>query len=305
MTYKPVQIEQAGRDKPPASHSAPAPPRPRAPALKATGWRLFLRTVWARAYPRIIGQQREPAWVFFETFLPFLTTVGYVYVYRAIQAPEAYVGFAVMGGAMTAFWLNVMWSMSAQLYWDKEQGNLPLYIMSPTSLMAILLGMALGGMLATSLRAAIILVLGTWLFQIPFAVSSYAQLFAVFLLTMTALYGLGMIFGSLFLLFGRDAWQITTMLQEPVYFVSGFYFPIRNFGYALALGASILPLTLGMDAMRQLVFANGPALGFLSVPVELSVLAVMAVAFIALARLCLGFMERKARDEGTLTDRRR
>lgn len=272
---------------------------------KASGLRLFLRTVWARAYPRIVGQQREPAWIFFETFLPFLTTVGYVYVYRAIRAPEEYIGFAVMGGAMTAFWLNVMWSMSAQLYWDKEQGNLPLYIMSPASLMAILLGMALGGMLATSLRAVVILVLGTWLFQIPFVVSSYLQLFAVFMLTMTALYGLGMIFGSLFLLFGRDAWQITNMLQEPVYFISGFYFPIRNFGYALALGASILPLTLGLDAMRQLVFANGPALGFLSVPVELTILAVMAAAFIALARLCLAIMERKARDEGTLTDRRR
>jgi ABC-2 type transport system permease protein len=278
--------------------------QPAAPS-KAGGWRLFLRTVWARAYPRIIGQQREPAWVFFETFLPFLTTVGYVYVYRAIRAPEEYVGFAVMGGAMTAFWLNVLWSMSAQLYWDKEQGNLPLYIMAPTSLMAILLGMALGGMLATSLRAALILALGTWLFQIPFVVSSYAQLFAVFLLTMTALYGLGMIFGSLFLLFGRDAWQVANMLQEPVYFLAGLYFPVKSFGFAIALGASILPLTLGMDAMRQLVFASGPALGFLSVQVELAILAAMAAGFIALARLALGAMERRAREEGTLTDRRR
>jgi ABC-2 type transport system permease protein len=269
------------------------------------GWRLFLRTVWARAYPRIVGQQREPAWVFFETFLPFLTTVGYVYVYRAIRAPEEYIGFAVMGGAMTAFWLNVLWSMSAQLYWDKEQGNLPLYIMSPASLMAILLGMALGGMLATSLRALLILALGTWLFQIPFVVSSYVQLFAVFLLTMTALYGLGMIFGSLFLLFGRDAWQVANMLQEPVYFLAGLYFPVKSFGFVVALGASILPLTLGMDAMRQLVFANGPALGFLSAQVELAILAAMAALFIALARLALGAMERRARDEGTLTDRRK
>lgn len=272
---------------------------------KATGWRLFLRTVWARAYPRIVGQQREPAWLFSETFLPFLTTVGYVYVYRAMQAPEAFIGFAVMGGAMTAFWLNVMWGMSTQLYWDKEQGNLPLYIMAPTSLMAILLGMALGGMVATSFRAAIILVLGAWLFQIPFVVSSFAMLFGVFLLTMVALYGLGMIFGSLFLLFGRDAWQVANMLQEPVYFVAGFYFPVKSFGFAVALAASILPLTLGMDAMRQLVFADGPSLGFLSVEVEITALAVMSAAFIALARFCLHLMERKAMDEGTLTDRRR
>jgi ABC-2 type transport system permease protein len=270
-----------------------------------TGLRLFVRTVLARAYPRVIGQQREKAWIFFETALPFLAMVGYVLVYRAMRAPEAYVGFVVMGGAMTAFWMNVMWSMSAQLYWEKESGNLALYIMAPNSLMAILLGMAMGGMFATTLRAAVILVLGTWIFQVPFTVLSFAQLFAVFSLTMIALYGLGMLFASLFLLFGRDAWQVVSMLQEPVYFVSGFYFPVRSFGFALALAASILPLTLGMDAMRQLVFAGGPSLGFLSVRLEIGLLAALAVGFVGAAKYWLGYMERRAVAEGTLTDRRR
>jgi ABC-2 type transport system permease protein len=275
------------------------------PVHKATGWMLFWRTIWARAYPRIIGQQREPVWVLMEIFLPFLTTVGYVYVYRAIGAPNDYVGFAVLGGAMTAFWLNVMWSMSTQLYWDKEQGNLPLYIMSPAPLMAVLLGMAIGALLATSLRAGVIMILGGLLFDVPFTVSNYAQLFAVFVLTMTALYGLGMVFGSVFLLFGRDAWQITQMMQEPIYFISGFYFPIRTFNFVIALGASVLPLTLGMDAMRQLVFASGPSLGFLSVQIELIILTGLAIAFVALAKICLDIMERKAINEGALTDRRR
>lgn len=269
------------------------------------GWRLFLRTILARSYPRIIGQQREKAWIFFETFLPFVATAGYVYVYRAIQAPEDYIGFAVVGGAMTAFWLNVMWSMSAQMYWEKETGNLALYIMAPNSLMAILLGMAMGGIFATTLRAAVILVLGTWFFHVPFAVTDFLQLFAVFVLTMVALYGLGMLFASLFLLFGRDAWQITNMLQEPVYLLSGFYFPVKSFGFAVALTASILPLTLGLDAMRQLVFASGPALGFLSVPIEIGVLILLSVAFITAAKYWLDRMERLAVQEGTLTDRRR
>lgn len=269
------------------------------------GWRLFLRTVFARAYPRLIGQQREKTWIFFETFLPFLSTVGYVYVYRAMQAPADYVGFAIMGGAMTAFWLNVMWSMATQLYWDKEAGNLPLYIISPCPLMGILCGMALGGMLATSLRALVILVLGTLLFHIPFVVASFAQLFAVFVLTMVALYGLGMLFGSVFLLFGREAWQISQMLQEPIYFVSGFYFPVKNFGLVAGLAASILPLTLGMDAMRQLVFASGPSLGLLSVPVEIGLLVLLALGFVGAAWATLGWMERQAIQEGTLMDRRR
>lgn len=264
-----------------------------------------MRTIIARAYPRVVGQQRERAWIFFETFLPFLATSGYVFVYRAIQAPEDYIGFAVIGGAMTAFWLNVMWSMSAQLYWEKETGNLALYIMAPNSLMAILLGMALGGMFATTLKAAVILILGSLVFHVQFTVSSFVQLFGVFSLTMAALYGLGMLFASLFLLFGRDAWQITNMLQEPVYFLSGFYFPVRSFGFALAAAASFLPLTLGMDAIRQLAFASGPTLGFISVPIEIGVLAVLAVAFVAAAKYWLDRMERLAIQEGTLTDRRR
>jgi ABC-2 type transport system permease protein len=272
---------------------------------KDLGWRLHLRTILARAYPRVIGQQREKAWIFFETFLPFLATCGYVFVYRAMQAPEDYIGFVVMGGAMTAFWLNVMWSMSAQMYWEKETGNLALYIMAPNSLMAILLGMALGGMFATSLRAVVIIVLGTLLFNVQFAVSSFLLLLLVFLLTMAALYGLGMLFASFFLLFGRDAWQLSNMMQEPIYFISGFYFPIKTFGFAVALGASILPLTLGMDAMRQLVFESGPSLGFLSVPLEIGALVLLALFFIAAARIWLNKIERLAIEEGTLTDRRK
>ena len=271
----------------------------------ATGMRLFVKTVFARAYPRIIGQQREKAWIFFETFLPFVATAGYVFVYRAIRAPEDYVGFVVMGGAMTAFWMNVMWGMSAQLYWEKENGNLPLYIMAPNSLMAMMLGMALGGLFSTGLRAGVVLILGSWLFHVSYAVTNLGLLLLVFGLTLVALYGLGMLFASVFLLMGRDAWQVVQLLQEPVYFLAGFYFPVRSFGFTIALAASVVPMTLGLDAMRQLVFASGPTLGFLTVPIEIGGLAILSVIFVALAKYWLDKMERVAVREGTLTDRRR
>jgi len=274
-------------------------------ARRDSGWRLFVRTVLARAYPRVVGQQRQRISLFFDTLLPFMATAGYVFVYRAIKAPADYVGFVVLGGAMTAFWLNVLWGMSLQLYWEKESGNLALYIMAPSQMMAILLGMALGGMFASSLRALVIVVLSGWLFHVPFAASNVPLLAAVFGLTLAALYGLGMLFASVFLLFGRDAWQVNNVLQEPVYLLSGFYFPVRSFGVLVATLASILPLTLGLDAMRQLVFASGPTLGFVSVPVETGVLVALAVGFILGARFWLGAVERLAVREGTLTDRRK
>ena len=69
---------------------------------------LFLRTMIARAYPRIVGQNREPSWVLIDVGLPLLGTSAYVFIYRALRAPEEYIGFVILGGAMTAFWLNVL-----------------------------------------------------------------------------------------------------------------------------------------------------------------------------------------------------
>ena len=274
-------------------------------AEKVTGWRLFLKTIGARAYPRVIGMQREMSWLFFDVFLPMLGVSAYVFVYRAIGAPEEYVGFVVVGGAMTAFWLNILWSMSSQLYWEKETGNLGLYIMAPNSLMAILLGMAIGGLVATALRAVAIIVLGSLLFQVQYSVTSFTQLLAVFFLAMTALYGMGMMSASFFLLLSREAWHIANLAQEPVYLVSGFYFPIKSFNFWIAATASLIPLTLGLDAMRQLVFPSGAALGFLNVTIEIAILIVLCVVFLAGAKFLLDYMERLAIREGRITESRR
>ena len=272
---------------------------------KNTGVRLFFQTVWARAYPRIIAQHREKSWVFFDIFMPLLAVFAYVFVYQAIHAPEEYIGFVVMGGAMTAFWMNVLWSMSSQLYWEKEQGNLALYIMAPNSMMSILLGMALGGLVATTLRALVIIVLGSWFFHISYEVASFGQLFFVFTLAMIALYGMGMMFASLFLLLSREAWHLSNLAQEPVYLFSGFYFPIKNFNFWVAATASIIPLTLGLDAMRQLVFSTGATLGFLNVSVEIGILTGLCVIFLLGAKLLLSHMEKLAIREGRLTESRR
>lgn len=264
----------------------------------------FVQTVIARAYPRVIGAQREKSWLFFDLFLPILAVSAYVFVYRAIGAPEAYVGFVVIGGAMTAFWMNILWSMSTQLYWEKEQGNLALYIMAPVSMMAVLLGMALGGMLATTLRALVIILLGYLVFEVQFTVSSFGALFITFVLTMTSLYGLGMMTSSLFLLFGREAWHLANLATEPVYLLSGFYFPVRSLNFWVAVVSSLIPLTLGLDAMRQLVFPIGKVLGFLPVPVELGALAVLSGVFLATAYYLLSRMEKLAVREGRLTESR-
>ncbi len=271
---------------------------------KDVGWRLFVRTVLGRAYPRVIGAQREKSWMFFDIILPFGAVAAYVFVYRAIRAPEEFVGFVIVGGAMTAFWLNILWSMSTQVYWEKETGNLALYIMAPGAMTASLLGMAVGGLFATTLRAAGILILGSWLFHVQYAVASFPLLLLIFVLAMTALYGMGMMGASLFLLLGREAWHLANLAQEPVYLLSGMYFPIKSFNFWIAAAASLIPLTLGLDAMRQLVFQSGPTMGFLNVEIETSALVALSLLFLFAAWWLLRYMERLAIREGRITESR-
>jgi ABC-2 type transport system permease protein len=272
---------------------------------KLTGLQLFWAMMWARAYPRLIGLWREPSWLAFETILPLMGTMSYVFVYRALKAPDEYIGFVVFGGAMTAFWLNILWSMATQLYWDKDAGNLELYIVAPGPVMAVLLGMAIGGMFMASVRAFIVLTVCSLVFHVTYQVDNLLAVAGIFVTTMAALYGMGMLLASVFLASGREAWHISNLLQEPIYLASGFYFPVRALGALIATFASLIPLTLGMDAMRQLMFKSDPPVGFLPVPVEFGALVVLAVIFFFAARYALLTLEQIGRREGRLIERRR
>ena len=260
-----------------------------------------LRAVVGRAYPRIIGLTREPSWVFFEILLPFLAVSAFVFVYRALEAPEEFIGFVVLGGAMTAFWLNVVWMMAAQFYWEKDQGNLELYFTAPMHLMSILAGMAIGGLVMTSSRALAVIGIGSLLYGVSYQIEQPVLLAFVFLLTMIPLYGMGMLFASLFLLWGREAFHLAQLLQEPIYFLGGVNFPLRAIGPLAGVVIATLPLGVGLDAMRQLAFVSSGVRGVLPVGIEIAILAAMGVIFIAGARLALGYLEHLARKEGRLT----
>ena len=57
-------------------------------------------------------------------------------------------------------------------------------------------------------------------------------------------------------MWGREAWHLTQFLVEPVYFVSGLNFPIARLGILGSVAIALLPLAVGLDAMRQLAFAD-------------------------------------------------
>jgi len=272
-----------------------------------SGWsgrelRLNLRAVYARTYVRAVGSLREPLWITTDAVLPAFGMCAFVLLYRALGAPRSFETLAVMGGILSTYWINVLWGMGAQLYWEKQQGQLQLYFIAPCSRMAILTGMALGGVLMTTLRTAFAILVGFGLLGVRFQPFDVGALLLVFLASMGALYALGMTMSSLFLLYGREAWHLSNALQEPVYFMSGLYFPLRTLGAFGGVLAGLVPLGLGVDAMRQVVL-GAHAHGLFPVPIETALLFTLAVLFLALARLSLAHLERLSKREGRLTQR--
>src|SRR5207247_159048 len=150
----------------------------------------------------------------------------------------------------STYWTNVLWGMGAQLYWEKQQGQLQLYFAAPCSRLSILTGMALGGVAMTTVRSVVGIALGFGLFGVRVEPFALWRLILVFTATMGALYALGMTLASLFLLYGREAWHVCNALQEPVYFLSGLYFPLRTLGALGMIAAGLTPLAPGVDAIR-------------------------------------------------------
>ncbi|MDV3276871.1 MAG: ABC transporter permease [Nitrososphaerales archaeon] len=267
--------------------------------MKSSAW---LRAMKARALVRLWSIFGEPLWIVVNMGFPVLSSLALSLLYVSAGL-AAYTGFAILGGVMVSFWGNVLWSMASQFNWDKEEGLFEVYLTSPTPMSALLIGMSVGGIVGTVPSAAIVTAIGWALFHPPIA-PSWGAVILTFSLTLTALYAMGMTLSSLYLADGRSAESLNEVLQEPVSMLSGVYFPsIGNFSpfpFALQVAASLIPLTLGMDALRRSLFFSQ---GLAAVWPNLVALAVMSVVLLGLASFALRALENKGRRDGTITVR--
>jgi len=260
---------------------------------------LWAKVVIARALIRVIAMYGDPLWILVNVGGPLLTSTALAFLYRFAGLPQ-FTGFAILGGGIAAYWGNVLWSMASQLSWDKRSGMLYLYITSPAPLTALLIGMSLGGILGTLPSSIAVLITGTLLFKPPFSPPTIT-LVLIFMLTLVALYGMGIALSSLYLFLSREAEEINEALYEPVSFLSGIYFPSIGRSSPLPIAiqavAALIPLTIGMDSLRRTVFY---AEGLSELWPNIALLAAMAVTSIYIGLKMLSYIERRGRETGDI-----
>lgn len=274
---------------------------------------LWLKTTYARAWVRTKSIYGEPLWVAVNIGFPFFTSIALALLYQSAGLASG-AGFAVLGGVMVSFWGNVLWSMASQFNWDKQQGLFEIYVTSPAPMSAILVGMSLGGILGTAPSAAMVAILGSLIFGIP-ASPVWPAVALVFGLTLASLYAMGMALSSLYLVYGREADSVNEALHEPVSFLSGVYFPTSFPSFsALQAVALLIPLGVGMDALRKTLFTCPPAGNCIpatfqsvlpTIYLNITLLSVMGAVLLLASSKALKILEKKGREKGTIAVRLR
>lgn len=232
---------------------------------------LWLRQLkrYIRSKSRIVGSLAQP--------LLFLLAMGYGFGSVFQKAGQGnYINFLVPGIIGMSIIFTSMAS-GMEVIWDRQFGFLKETMVAPMPRLNIMIGRTLGGATVATMQGVIVffmsLIFGfrpdNWLIA-PLVIP---VMFLVSLL-FTAL---GTMVASL--LEDMQGFQlIMNFVVMPIFFLSGALFPLQGLPKAIAIAASLDPLSYGIDAFRFLLIGASHR----GLELNLSVLGIVTVILLTL-----------------------
>jgi len=156
----------------------------------------------------------------------------------------------------------------------------------------VAIGKALGGSTIALLQAAILLLLAP-VIGIKLGLVVVLKLLGMLFLIAFSLTSLGITVASR--METMEGFQIVmNFLVLPLFFLSGAMFPMKGMPPWLETLMRLDPLTYGVDALRNIMFADSPAREFMvqfPLSTDLAVVAAMSLAFITAGTLAFNRSE--------------
>ena len=139
---------------------------------------------------------------------------------------------------------------------ERERGNMELLIATPVSRSELMVGKVLPYAAIGLLQTTLVLVLGTWLFQVPIR-GSLLDIYLAAVLLVLANLALGLLISTR----ARSqfqAMQMTLFLFLPSILLSGFMFPFAGMPRPVQWLAEVLPLTHFLRLVRGIMLRGAP-----------------------------------------------
>ncbi len=189
-----------------------------------------------------------------------------------------YPGIIVMTCLFTSMFYGVY------VLWDKRLDFLKEVLVAPLRRSSIFLGKVLGGITDAILQVLIMMVLAPY-----FGVHlgwNLVPIFAFLIVLITGLVSVGLAIGSV--VESPEAFGlINSMINFPLFFLSGALFPLTDLPVWLTIFTRINPVTYGVDAMRTLMLG----IGTFSLALDAAVLALFAAVMIGIGTYAFGKMK--------------
>jgi len=158
--------------------------------------------------------------------------------------------------AMTLLFSSIRSGIS--IIWDKEFGFMKEILVAPVSRTTIIAGKALGASTNSLVQGMIVLLLAPLIGFWPSPGLVLAAIPLMFLISV-GLECIGLILGIM--LDSLEGFQmIMSLLNMPMFFLSGAIFPLTGAPAALVTASYFDPLTYGVDLLRQLLVGEGGVL---------------------------------------------
>jgi ABC-2 type transport system permease protein len=169
------------------------------------------------------------------------------------------------------------------IVWDREFGFMREMLVAPVSRSALVLGKAVGGGSVAVVQGVVLIVVAPFI-GVDLTVGRVFALLGALLLLAFALTAFGIVLSSR--MERMESFQmVMALVMQPMIFLSGAVFPLRNLPDWLTVLTRVNPATYGVDLCRRAILPNAEALtwGDTVVPVWADVAIVLALGTVMLA----------------------
>ena len=234
-------------------------------------------------------------WILVPSLLlaPIFQILFFAYVGRTAGVGSD--SFFLIGNAVHNAAIPCLFAMGNTIGGERQQGTLPLLLVSPAHRIPLFLGRALPVILNGFLVAVVALIVGALLLGVDLPADSWLNLALAIGVSTFACTGLGLVTAALSLRV-RETAVLTNVVFGILLIFAGVNVPLDSLPSWMASVAPWLPLTHGIDASRQL--AAGATLA--DIGADLVAEAGLGVLYIAVGLALLALFERESRRRATL-----
>jgi ABC-2 type transport system permease protein len=203
--------------------------------------------------------------------------------------------FSVIGLGTMNFFMASYASFANALRAEQTMGTLESILMAPLELPTLVLASASWGLLGSVGSAVAFIGGGAWLYGIPLPGNLGAGLLIIVLTTLVFV-GIGVLSASFTMVWKRGD-PVGPLISATFFLLGGIIYPPKILPSWLAFVSQLLPVTHGVEALRQ-VLLQGHTLA--DVSAQLWILVGFAAVLLPGSLLAFGLAVRRATRDGTL-----